>query len=158
MLISRRRETARGSVPRPAEAASEDARLLHDKLSETLAEIQTVQRSVALGELWESFSTAAKPGWDGDEGAPITVPTYVTARDFLRSLPAAYPSPEVAALDDGTIALDWFPAPDMNFSVVVYPDRSVVFASAGPRGVLKGAYRFDGEVPEPIVDELRRVY
>ena len=57
-------------------------------------------------ELFEAFARCARSGWDGEDACPIAVTTFATARDFLASLPVAFPGPEVAPLEDGAIALD----------------------------------------------------
>lgn len=158
MLVLRRKETAQGSATSAARAVGDDAKLLDERLKAALAELQSTGRSVALSELREGFELAANAGWDGLEALPMSTATYATARDFLQALPTAYPNPEVAALEDGTVAMDWFPSEGTNLTVVVFPDRKVAFASAGSEGTLKGIYRFDGDIPEAIINELRRVF
>ena len=158
MLVSRRKETAHGSIARASRAVGPDAKLLEDRLLDALAHLQTAQRGVALGELYEAFKSAGHVGWDGDQAEPVSATTFATARDFLRTLPTVYPSPEVAALEDGSVAMDWFPDDATNFTVVVFPDSRIAFASASPEESLKGIMPFSGEVPEPILNELRRLF
>ncbi len=129
-----------------------------DSLVRALVNLRSARRWVALGQLYELFRECGQAGWDGGEAEPVNVEVFATARDFLKTLPVAFPSPEVAPGEEGTISLDWFPTPDSNFSVLVYPGAKLVFATVAPRRRIRGVEIFGDEVPETVISELRRLF
>lgn len=157
MLISRRRETSHGSLP-VGIAVGDDAVRIEAHVLEALDYLRPTDRGVALDALFSVFLECAKLGWDGSDAQPITADTFALARDFLYALPTAFPSPEVAPLEDGSISLDWFPSPDSSLSIAVFPDRRLIFASVSTRRRIRGAEVMDDDVPGAIIAELRRLY
>lgn len=135
-----------------------DAREVEQRFVQALRELRSASRWVSVNALHEAFLRCGKPGWDGEEAEPISAATFATARDFLSALPTTFPSPEVGPLEDGTITLDWFPDDDSIFTVVVFPDRKVAFASIASERRLRGIELMDEEVPDSILTELRRIY
>lgn len=157
MLISRRPETSRGSIPNRT-AVGLDAEQIEERVLRALKDLRSASRGMAFDALYSAFLECGAHGWDGQDAVPVTADTFALARDFLTGLPAAFPSPEVAALEDGTVSLDWFPDAESMVSVALYPDRRVVFASVTGGRRIRGAEVMDEHVPDAILAELRRLF
>lgn len=157
MLVSRRRETSQG-IPTASVAISDDAHTIHERILSALRELRTTSRSVAFSELLEAFEQCPNTDAGDGEVRPVSADVFATARDFLAALPTAFPTPEVAATDEGEIALDWFPGLESTFTVLVAQGRKLFFATAAPERRLRGVEPFDGEVPSTILAELRRLF
>lgn len=158
MQIARRTETSHGFLPYVQAPEAADARKIEEAALAALRALRGTSRALALEHLCTQFLEAAAVGWDGLEAEPMTADTFAVARDFLSALPMAFPNPEVAAREDGAVALDWFPSPDSMLAVVVFPDRRIGFASVCRDRRVRGTERFDGRVPDVIIEELRRLF
>lgn len=150
-------ETSQG-IPTTSDAFSDDARTIDAQILAALRDLQTTNRSVAFSELFEAFERCPDADSSHEEARPVSVESFMTARDFLYALPAAFPDPEVAATEAGDVSLDWFPGPGSTFTVLVAPGHKLIFATATPERRLRGVESFQGEVPSTILAELRRLF
>lgn len=158
MLVRRTIETSQGSALYQDTGVSDEAREIERRTVEALRQIQSEGRRAALSELIDRFEACGLDGWDGELGVPMSAATYANARDFVAALPAAFPTPEVAIAEDGSVSFDWFPGPGALFSVSVTAEGKLFFAAVTPDGRSSGIQRFDGRLPEVISTTLRRLF
>jgi len=108
-----------------------------------------------LATVWEE---CREPNWDGFHALPVSRDALRSAYCFLESLPLGFPAPSIGAEPDGALTLEWHRSARRTFSVSVSPDDELHFAALfGPNRVY-GTEAFFGEVPESILDLIRRVY
>jgi len=113
----------------------------------------------ALGdELRAVWEECREPNWDGYEALPVSPAALRNSRLFLGSLPLGVPPPSIGAEPDGALTLEWHCSARRTLSVSLSAGDELHFAALfGPNRVY-GTEAFVGEVPEPILDLIRRVY
>lgn len=108
-----------------------------------------------LGTVWDECRQA---DWDGFGALPVTEDTLRNAYLFLESLPWGFPAPSVGAESDGQLTFEWHRGPWRTLSISVTPDGDLHYAAlVGPNRIY-GTEAFFGEVPEAILDIVRRIY
>jgi hypothetical protein len=111
--------------------------------------------------LAQNLATLAKrcrlPGWDGFGAEPVREETVLAAARFLQSLPHGTPPPAIGAEPDGDVALEWYRSPRRTISVSVTADGNLHYAALLGPNKQYGTEVFVGQVPEPILDLVRRV-
>jgi hypothetical protein len=112
--------------------------------------------------VFEELATVAEDcrnaDWDGYDALPVTQDTLRNAFCFLEALPLGTRAPSVGAEPDGHLTLEWYRSPRRTLSVSVSPEGDLHYAALfGPNRVY-GTEAFFGDVPEAILDLIRRVY
>lgn len=116
--------------------------------------IESVARD-ELGSVWEQ---CREPNWDGYNALPVSQDVLRNTYLLLESLPIGFPAPSIGAEPDGALTLEWHRSPRRTLSVSVGPEDELHFAALfGPNRVY-GTEAFFGEVPESILELIRRVY
>jgi hypothetical protein len=108
-----------------------------------------------LAEVWEECSLA---NWDGYHALPVEERAYYNAAKFALALPFGMARPSLGATPDGSITFDWTEAPRRTLTVSIGPDDDLHYAALFGPGRACGTEAFFGEVPEAILDLIRRVY
>jgi len=148
---------------RSASAVSAEGQFARAQVTEVLGSLDSAvslqgPHTALLDELDSLLTEHSTPGWDGHEAPAISYATVQNARDFIRSLPASVPSPELAVdPDDAAISFEWHGGFRKVFSVSV--GKSGRLACAGLDGTDRwhAALAFDGErLPEFIEHGIRR--
>lgn len=158
MQIRRTTQTTRAANLFQDSASSQEAQTIGRETDEAVRRIRPEGFWVAVSQLIDSFEECGHQGWDGHDAEAVGASTFAHARDFLFALPNAFPTPEVSACDDGTIAFDWFPGPRSLFSVSVTDQGNLIFAAVTPSGRMRGVERFEDQLPEVISEILRRLF
>lgn len=115
-------------------------------------------KAVAISQVWALVNECAEPGWDGADAEAVNLLAAFAAQDFVRTLPAGVPPPEVVADPDGAISLDWIHSRNRSFSVSVGVGARLAYAwlDGSDRG--HGVARFDGErIPSRILDGIGEI-
>jgi hypothetical protein len=116
------------------------------------------RRAKAIAELSALAKECSETGWDGESAAPVSVPSFRNACDFVWALPDSLPIPEFAAEPDGAISLDWIRGPYLLLSVSIGPSQRLAWAWLDGSDSGHGVLRFDGaSIPDRLLDEIRRV-
>lgn len=102
------------------------------------------QLASALDELW---SETHYPDWDGHNALPVTMDTYLLARQVIQSLPARIPTPALGAEPDGQITLEWYRSPMHLLSVSIDPNGSLHYAALMGGRTEFGTQPFYGDFP-----------
>lgn len=144
-------------------ATSSDALTVSEKLREVKAAVRSsdflggVTRK-AVGELTNMFLDCFRPNWDGYDSSPVTAQTFANARAFLEEFGGDWPKPSIGTDPDGELSLEWYRAPKLRFSVSIGPDPTLAYAGMFGSSTVHGTDTFVDEVPEGIVQNLRRLY
>ena len=95
--------------------------------------------------------SAAEPGWDGEDAAPVSEKAIEMALSVTDTLPSDIQPPEIYADREGRIEFDWYLENGTSFTISVGPNSDVAI-SADRR---KDGYRLtglakngDGSLPE----------
>lgn len=107
-----------------------------------------------LAEVWEDCKT---PNWDGYDALPVEQETFRNAYLFIESLPLGIPLPSLGAEPDGHLALEWYRNPRWTLSVSVGPAGTLYYAALFGSSDIRGSEPFFGDVPEIILNLIRRV-
>ena len=108
-----------------------------------------------LATVWEE---CREPNWDGYQAVAVSQDTLRNAYLFLESLPLGFPHPSIGAEPDGHMTLEWHRSVRRTLSISVDPDGDLHFAALfGPNRVY-GTEAFFGEVPEDVLNLIRRIY
>lgn len=133
------------------EVTSANRRTLH---ASSAFGIESIVRD-ELGTVWEECKG---PNWDGFDALPVTHDTLRNAYTFLESLPLGCPRPSISAEPDGQLTVEWHQSKRRTLSVSVTPDGDLHYAALLGPGRAYGTEAFFGEVPDAILDLIRRVY
>jgi excisionase family DNA binding protein len=116
------------------------------------------EREGTLQSLETVYRECLTENWDGYGAKPVSPATLEAARRFCEKLPGSFPEPEVAADPDGEICLDWDKSPDQAFSVSVGSIGRLTYAGLFGPNKVNGAEHFEAEVPEAIIQNLKRLF
>jgi hypothetical protein len=100
---------------------------------------------------------ASQPNWDGYGAEPVRRETIWFACRFLEALSPGLPTPVVGAEPDGDITLEWYKSPRRTVSVSVTGAGDLHYAALVGPNKQYGTEAFFGDVPQPIVDLVRRI-
>lgn len=109
-------------------------------------------------ELHSVAEECGLPNWDGYGAAPVVQETVGQAYRFLTALPLGTPAPSVGAEPDGHIAFEWYRSPRRTLSVSISPEGDLHYAALLGLRKTHGTEPFFGEVPQDILDLIRRVF
>ena len=144
-----------------APAAEPYLRLCHTRTE--YAEVSTAlaassPMALLRGELNELMLDCQVTGWDGYGAEAVSIEAYAAAQRFIRSLPAGFPTPELAADPDGCVNFDWHVSPRRTLVVSVHPDFRLDFAALiGTAKIYGSEPFFASELPASVRDLVRRV-
>ena len=158
MLVVRNAETARGSIGPRERGVSQEAQQLTERVLDVLRSLKTTNHHLAMGELIDAFDGCHRRAAEGEEVEPVRADTFARARALLLSLPNAFPAPEIAAEEDGSIVFDWLREQNRLLSVTLTPKGRLIYAGVFEDRSVRGIEPFEGELPEPILSSLRRLY
>lgn len=131
--------------------AREGRRYLHE--SNAFGIESTVRDELAT--VWEE---CREPNWDGFQAIPVSQDTLRSAYLFLESLPLGFPPPSIGSEPDGHLTLEWHRSARRTLSISVDPDGDLHFAALFGPNRDYGTEAFFGEVPDNILNLIRRVY
>jgi len=106
-------------------------------------------------DVWEE---CRKANWDGYNALPVTQDTLRNAYIFLESLPLGFPRPSIGAEPDGHLTIEWHQSRRRTLSVSISPDGELHYAALLGAGRTCGTEPFFGEIPQNILDLVRKVY
>lgn len=117
------------------------------------------QKRTAIAELVRTVRECAKPDWDGYGADPVRPEAFMEAVRFLGQLPVGLPNPEIEALANGEIALEWHKRIGQSFIVSLSGESMISYAGLlGPGAKAHGTEYFFGEIPAPVLQNLLRLF
>jgi hypothetical protein len=143
---------------------SDDAGTIEKQVMDILKEFG--QKSMALGtHYWETLriltdasAESAVDNWDGYGAKPIDRASCSKALQFSKLLPMSVPIPDISIDADGEVRYEWYRGSRQVFSVAVRSDGQLAYAGLFGANKAYGAEYFGDELPNAILDNLRRVY
>lgn len=111
----------------------------------------------AFQELHGVAEECGLPNWDGYGAAPVNSETLRQAYRFLAALPLGTTAPSVGAEPDGQITFEWYHSVRRTLSVSISPEGELHYAALLGPSKAYGSEPFFGEVPQVILDLIRRV-
>lgn len=138
-----------------ARYVAETARAAHRHLNESNG--LGLRRQEALDELIAVAQERKGPNWDGYDAEPISEDACKLAYRFLEALPPGVPMPSIGAEPDGDLTLEWYHSPHHTLSVSVSSEGDLHYSALVGPNKAYGTEAFFGEVPEAILDLIRRV-
>lgn len=107
--------------------------------------------------LYEVFGETCQPDWDGHGSASVSYDVYLKALEFLGRFPMNFPVPEVSADPDGEVSFEWYASPNWTFSISLGRGADLTYAGIFGANKTHGVEVFHGEIPESILNNIRRV-
>lgn len=125
-----------------------------------------LHKSCALGiervlraDLADAWEECREPNWDGHGALPVIQEALRYMYVFLEALPPGLPHPTIAADPNGHLSAEWYRNRRRVLSVSVTPDGYVHYAALlGPDRACGTETFWGGEVPQAVLDLVRRVY
>lgn len=112
----------------------------------------------ALNDLEQTWSEYSQVDWDGYGSGPIQLESVLEGQRFLLALPVNAPAPAVALDPDGEVEFEWYVSPTWLFSASIGGDSVIRYAGLFGRNEKSGKELFQDEVPEEILNNIRRLY
>ena len=109
-------------------------------------------------ELAEAWAECQQPNWDGHNALPVSRDALRNLYTFLEAMPLGFPRPTIGADPHGHLSVEWYRSPRRVLSVSVSDDDLLHYAALLGANNTCGTETYFGEVPETILDLVRRVY
>jgi hypothetical protein len=109
-------------------------------------------------ELAGVWNECREPNWDGYNALPVTQDTLRNTYQFLESMPADILAPSIGAEPDGDLTLEWHRSLRRTLSVSVGPDNELNYSALFGSNRVYGTEAFFGDIPQSVLDLIRRVY
>lgn len=147
----------------PATGISEDADLVEEIMNQVKNDFYRTfifgERSNEISNEIEEIATEGGcDNWDGYGGKAIDHRSYLVAYDFFNTMPTTIPVPEVSLDPDGEISFEWFKDSDNIFSVSIGGDKMITYAGVFGINKVQGKECFSTLIPQPIIENLLRIY
>jgi len=114
--------------------------------------------SVLRDELAETWAECKQPNWDGHNALGVSQDALRNMYTFLEALPLGFPRPTIGADPHGYLSVEWYRSPRRVLSVSVSDDDLLHYAALLGSNNSCGTETYLGEVPESILNLVRRVY
>ena len=111
-----------------------------------------------LRALRNAIAECSEDDWDGYGAKRIDRKSCEESLRFLDMLPSTVPAPEVTVEPDGMVAFEWYEESRWVFSVSFETNGAMVYAGLFGKSKTHGTEYFGEEVPQTILDNIRRVY
>ncbi|GAB5561213.1 MAG: hypothetical protein SynsKO_28600 [Synoicihabitans sp.] len=113
-----------------------------------------------LEELVSVVNEHSESGWDGYKAPPVSVQTFLKAREFIEAIPETFPMPELAVdPDDASISFEWHGGNRRVFSASIGSNSRLVCAGLNLDDKWHGTLRFDGEhLPSLVTESIRQLF
>jgi hypothetical protein len=108
--------------------------------------------------LAEAYKSSAVGNWDGYGAKPIDPGSCLKAIRFSTLLPMNIPIPDISIDTDGEARFEWYRGPRQVFSVAVRNDGQLAYAGLFGANKAYGAEYLGDELPNTLLDNIRRVY
>jgi hypothetical protein len=108
-----------------------------------------------LGAVWNECRVN---DWDALGAAPVSVETLRNAYVFLEALPRWTPAPSIGAEPSGCLTFEWHRDGRHTLSVSIDEENYLDYAALFGPSTRYGSEAFFGEVPDSILDLIRKVH
>jgi hypothetical protein len=116
-------------------------------------------RSRGAAELGKILHECDESGWDGYDALPVLTETAIRTFAFVYDLPEWMQAPDIIPEADGEIALEWFIAPELTFSVSIGHSGPIHYAGLfGDGEEIHGVAPYSFCVPESVLQMLAKLF
>lgn len=116
------------------------------------------EREICLAELAEIVDECSQANWDGYKAVALDARAVIKAKRFINALPADHPYPEIGALPDGDISLDWDQGPRRSLTVAISPQMRLAYAMINADEERSGTLSFSLEIPKPLLRSIHELH
>lgn len=110
-----------------------------------------------LAELMDLWSECRSDDWDGYGARGLASEAVQRAFAFMNALPAGVELPELSAMPNGDVALDWDFAPRRTITVTVAASPRLAYAAIDGDEEWSGTVSFLSEIPESLLANIDRL-
>lgn len=110
-----------------------------------------------VAQLFDAYSKAGQPGWDGYDARPADLHAVRHALRFLKCLPISGPAPDIGVDTDGHIVFEWDKDANRIFSVRIGPDSTLWYAGLDGPATSHGKELFLDDLPEAVAIGIDRI-
>ena len=107
-----------------------------------------------LSELWAECRFS---DWDGYGAAALNAKAVNRTIRFLQQIPSGFPLPELSALPNGDVGLDWDFAPRRTITVSIAASPRLAYAAIDGDEEWSGTVSFLSEIPLSLLATIRRL-
>ncbi len=129
------------------------------KKTESIGRYSQLQQII--DELEEIFISCSRYNWDGYGANPISVNTFLDAKNIINMLNATFlnfPMPEITPEPDGDIAFEWSDDYGRTFVFSVDDNQTLTYAGIFGANSTHGTELLGDFIPDPIINYLKRLY
>lgn len=127
-----------------------------------IAILNTAKKAKIENYLQEIYDECSSQNWDGYDAHPVSEETLKQAKKLLDALISEreleLPIPDISADPDGDISFFWRKASRNTLVVSIGANGIISFAGIFGTSKINGMERFENELPDSIVYNLRRIY
>lgn len=137
---------------------SEEAKIIAENYSQAVESLKNsysymVGFRESFSELAEVAEECKTQNWDGYNAEPINRQSIELAHKFLEALDLGMPGPEIGAVPDGCVTLDWFSRGNQTLSITIGADGTLYYAAEFGGNDLNGTACFVDEIT-PFISSL----
>jgi hypothetical protein len=114
--------------------------------------------SVLRDDLAEAWVECQQPNWDGYDALPVSRDALRNMYTFLEALPPGSARPTIGADPHGHLSVEWYRNPRRILSVAVTDDDLLHYAALLGSNSTHGTEVFYDDVPDTILNLVKRVY
>jgi hypothetical protein len=133
-----------------------DAQAVEFQVQEIQANFQQIysiakKLEICLDDLAEIVSECSSENWDGYDAAALDAGAVSNAHRFITALPGDFPYPEIGAMPDGDISLDWDFGPRRTLTVSIGSQARLAYAAINNDEEWSGTVTFIETVPNTLL-------
>lgn len=143
------------------QGVSDAARHVHESMWRAH---RALQQSAAMGiedilreDLFDAWTESNSPDWNGYEAVAVSSDACREMTRFLEALPLGINKPTIAPDPRGCLSVEWYRNPRRVLSISVSNDNLHYAALLGANKTY-GTEAFFGQIPQNILELIRRVY
>lgn len=114
-------------------------------------------KRAALEELNEVANEASTQGWDGYGANAIDTEAYIRAKRFLSHWPEELPFPELGAMPDGDVSLDWDFDHRRSMTILIGSENRIAYALINLDEERSGTLSYLERIPKSIISNLKEL-
>ena len=99
----------------------------------------------------------SQENWDENGAQPVSVSSCRDAELFIQLLPESSERPDISALPNGHLVLEWYGGPRSSLSVTFCGDSTIIYLGQLNEQEVADRATLAGSIPENVLDYLERI-
>lgn len=112
---------------------------------------------ICLDELRAIVAECSSENWDGYDAAALDLNAVSNAHRFITALPRDLPYPEIGAMPDGDISLDWDFGPRKTLTVAIGSQSRLAYAAIDTDEEWSGTFTFTATIPKTLIRAITNI-